>query len=169
MVAAVVIIVMAGVILPFVGWMLARSAQKRWPPSVHGLGPPSDAVDSWLIEHYHLPALQRGQVRNAVIYGRMVRDQQLRSAAHELAGCAVRGELRLGRGIRIGATVMVAEGAAMVAIGIIVALLAASANAAAGIATLLVLGALGIRFMSRGLAMLRRIRDGARRAYELNA
>jgi hypothetical protein len=165
---AAVIIVVAGVGLPFVAWGVGRYAEKRRLPSAHGLGPPSDAVDSWLIEHYGLPAPQRSQVRDAVIYGRTVRDQSLTGAAHELAGCALRGELSLGRGLRVGAIVMVAEGAGMVALGGIIVLLTASGSVA-GIAAGIVPVALGARFMVRGLATLRRARDGAIRAYELNA
>ena len=168
MVFAVVVIVVAGVGLPFIAWGLSRSADKRRPPSINGLGPPSDAVDGWLIEHYGLPARQRWQVRDAVISGQAVRDQSLRAAAHELADCALRGELRLGRGLRIGATVMVVEGVVGIALGVTVALLLASSSAL-GIVAGIIPAALGARFMARGLATLKRIRQGAERAYQLNA
>ena len=74
--------------------------------SASGLGPSADAVDKWLIEKYQIPGLQRWQVRDAVIYGREVTDPVLRRAAHDLAECALRGELRLGRCIQIGGVAM---------------------------------------------------------------
>lgn len=168
MIFAVVVIVVAGVGLPFVAWRVGRSAERRRPTSVHGLGPPPDAVDGWLIEHYGLPATKRWQVRDAVTSGCAVREESLRGAAHELAGCALRGELRVGRGLRVAATVTIIEGAGMIAAGGIVVLLAASAGVAA-IAAGIVPAALGARFMVRGLAALRMAREGATRAYELNA
>lgn len=164
MIFAVVIIVVAGVGLPFGAWRVARAAEKRRPPPVDGLGPPSDAVDGWLIEHYRLPALQRWQVRNAVIAGLRMSDQSLRGAAHELAGCALRGELRLGRALRVAAIVMLAEGAVAVVLGGFIVLLAASYSAA-GIVPI----ALGVWYMVRGIAILRKAREGPKRAYELNA
>ena len=47
-------------------------------------------MDKWPIEKYQLPALQRWQVQNAVLYGREMADPVLRRAAHDLAECALR-------------------------------------------------------------------------------
>src|SRR5260370_22583817 len=52
-----------------------RLALGRQPAG--GLGPPTDAADRWLIEQHELPALQRRQVRDAVLYGRALRDPAL--------------------------------------------------------------------------------------------
>jgi hypothetical protein len=65
----------------------------------------ADAVDTWLIEQHQLPAPQRWQVRNAVRYGRELPDPALRRAAYGLAGCAMRGELSMGRGLRAAAII----------------------------------------------------------------
>ena len=162
MVWALAIIVAIGAGLPFAAWRLGRHLETARQPSAHGLGPPADAVDKWLIDQHRLPAPQRWQVRHAVLYGRAVRDPALRHAAHDLAGCALRGELRLGRGIRITGTVLVAEGAALIALGI--ALLAALGSPA-GIAPVL----LGGWLLARQVLALRKIRRGPRRAYQLNA
>ncbi len=173
MVVAVVVVVVVGASLPLVAWRLSRSAEKRWLPFAHGLGPPSDAVDGWLIEHYGLPAPQRQEIRGAVLFGRTVRDERLRGAAHELAGCVLRGELMLGRGLRTGAAVLVAEGVGGLALAaVIVVVLAASgrgADLAAGIVAGIVAAGFGARLLAQGLAAKRKMRDGATRAYELNA
>ena len=89
---ALAIIVVIGAGLPFAAWRLGRHLETARQPSAHGLGPPADAVDKWLIDQHRLPAPQRWQVRDAVLYGRAVRDPALRHAAHDLAGCALRGE-----------------------------------------------------------------------------
>jgi hypothetical protein len=159
---ALAIIAVIGVGLPFAAWRLGRRAELRWQPSAHGLGPPADAVDKWLIDQHGLPAPQRWQVRDAVVYGRTVRDPALRPAAHDLAAHALRGELRLGRGIRIGGIALVAEGTVLIALGIV---LLAMSGSPAGVAPV----PLGAWYLARGAAALRNIRRGPRRAYQLNA
>ncbi len=159
---ALVTVVVIGVGLPFAAWRLGRRLEAARPPSSHGLGPPADAVDKWLINQHRLAAPQRWQVRDAVVYGRAVRDPALRHAAHDLAGCALRGELRLGRGIRITGIVVAAEGAALIALGIV---LLAAPGSLAGIVPVLVGGWL----LARQVMALRMIRHGPRRAYQLNA
>ena len=138
----------------------------RRQASASGLGPPADAVDSWLIEKYRLPALQRWQVRDAVVYGHQVADPVLRRAAHDLAECALRGELRLGRGIRIGGAVMVTEGAVGMILGIV--MVAAIGGLAVDAAALIPV-ALGVGWMAKGAAALRIARQGRTRARQLNA
>ena len=162
---ALAIIVVIGAGLPFAAWRLSRHLETARPSSVHGLGPPADAVDKWLIDQHRLPASQRWQVRDAVLYGHAVRDPALRHAAHDLAGCAVRGELRLGRGIRITSIVLVAEGAALIALGIdlLVAL-----GSPAGLAPVLLIF-VGGWLLARAVMALRKIQRGPRRAYQLNA
>ncbi len=162
MVWALVIIVVIGAGLPFAAWRLGRQAEMGRQPSVHGLGPPADAVDKWLIDEHRLPAPQRWQVRDAVLYGRTVRDPALRHAAHELAACVLRGELRLGRGIRVTGSVLVVEGAGLIGLGIAVM---AAWGSPAGIAPI----PFGVWYLARGVASLRRIRRGPGRAYQLNA
>ena len=162
MIWALTIIVVIGVGLPFAAWRLGRRAEAGWPPSARGLGPPADAVDKWLIDQHGLPAPQRWQVRDAVIYGRPVRDPALRPAAHDLAACALRRELRLGRSIRIAGIALVAEGTALIALGI--ALLTVFDSPAG-----LVPVPFGVWYLAKGAAALRRIRHGPSRAYQLNA
>jgi hypothetical protein len=159
---ALTIIVVTGVGLPFVAWRLGRHVELKRPPSAHGLGPPADAVDEWLIDQYRLPSPQRWQVRDAVVYGCTVRDPVLRPAAHDLAACALRGELRLGCGIRIAGMVLVAEGSGLIALGIV---LLAVLHSPAGIVPVPV----GAWYLAKGVAALTRIRRGPGRAYQLNA
>lgn len=162
MVWALAIIVVTGVGLPFAAWRLGRHVEAGRQPSAHGLGPPTDAVDKWLIDQHRLPALQRWQVRDAVLYGRTARGPALRPAAHDLAGCVLRGELRLGRISRITDTFLVAEGAGLIALGIV---MLAAWGSPAGIVPVLV----GAYYLARAVAALRRSRGAARRAYQLNA
>lgn len=162
MVWALAIIVVIGVGLPFAAWRLGRRVDMGRQPSAHGLGPPADAVDKWLIEQHQLPAPQRWQVRDAVLYGQTVRDPALRHPAHDLAACVLRGELRLGRASRVGGAVLVAEGAVLIALGIVIA---AASGSPAGIVPV----PLGAWYLARGVAALRAIRRGPRRAYQLNA
>ena len=156
------IIVVIGVGLPFAAWRVGRHAEAGRQPSAHGLGPPADAVDTWLIDQYRLPAPQRWQVRDAVLSGRTVRDPALRPAAHDLAGCVLRGELRLGRVSRVTDTVLALEGAVLIGLGIAVM---AAWGSPAGIVPVLV----GAWYLARGVAALRTIRRGPGRAYQLNA
>ena len=159
---ALAIIVVIGAGLPSAAWRLGRRAEARWQPSAHGLGPPADAVDKWLIDQHGLPAPQRWQVRDAVTYRRSVRDPALRPAAHDLAACALRGELRLGRWIRIAGMTLVAEGTVLIVLGI--ALLAALGSPAG-----LVPVPFGAWYLAKGAAALRSIRRGPSRAYQLDA
>ena len=92
----------------------------------------------------------------------MVRDPALRPAAHDLAGCVLRGELRLGRISRVTGTVLVAEGAVLIVLGIAVL---AAWGSPAGIAPVLA----GAWYLVRSVAGLGMIRRGPRRAYRLNA
>jgi hypothetical protein len=163
---ALTIIVVIGVGLPFAAWRLGRHVDAGRQPSVGGLGPPTDAVDKWLIDQHGLPAPQRWQVRDAVVYGHTVRDPALRPAAHDLAGCALRGELRLGRRIQIGSIVLMAEGAALIAIGIALLVMLGGPG---DIVAVLIPFLLGAWYLARGVIVLRRIRGAARRAYQLNA
>jgi len=162
---AVAIIVVIGIGVPAAGWLIARRRGMQRHVSASGLGPPSDAVDKWLIETYRLPARQRWQVRDAVVYGREVADPVLRRAAHELAECALRGELRPGRGIRIGGIAMVTEGAAgmMLGIAMVAAIGGLGVDAAALIPVLF-----GVRWMAKGAATLRIVLQGPARARQLN-
>ena len=159
---ALAIIVVIGAGLPFAAWRLGRRAEMKRPPSAHGLGPPADAVDKWLIDQHGLPAPQRWQVRDAVTYGRSVRDPALRPAAHDLAACALRGELRLGRWIRIAGMTLVAEGTVLIVLGIV---LLAALGSPAGLVPV----PFGAWYLVKGVAALTRIRGGPGRAYQLNA
>jgi hypothetical protein len=163
---AVAIIVVIGIGVPTAAWLIARRRGMQRQVSASGLGPPADAVDKWLIETYRLPALQRWQVRNAVVYGREVADPVLRCAAHHLAECTLRGELTPGRGIRIGGVAMVAEGAAGMILGI--AMVAAVGGLGVDVAALIPI-LFGVRWMAKGAATLRIVGQGATRARQLNA
>jgi hypothetical protein len=161
MVWAVMVIVVAAVSVPSAAWGVARRWERGRQVPADGLGPPADAVDSWLIGQYRLPAPQRWQARDAVVYGRAVGDPALRQAAHDLAGCVLRGELRLGRSIRIGGIVLLAEGVALMAMGIAILIAASSPG---GVAPVL----LGAWLLAQGVVTLSRTWRGARRAYQLN-
>ncbi len=91
-----------------------------------------------------------------------MRDPALRQAARDLAGGALRGELKMGRGIRIAIYVTLIEGAAMMALGIFVWVWL---GVPAGIAPVL----LGTWWLVKGVLALRTIQRGARRACQLNA
>ncbi len=82
---ALAVIFLLGVGLPIAAWRLSRQLESRLQP-VGGVGPPTDQVDKWLLEQHHLPAVQRRQVRDAVMYGRMVRDPALKHATRDVAG-----------------------------------------------------------------------------------
>jgi hypothetical protein len=152
-----------GVGLPVAAWRIGGRAARR-PVSAGGLGPPADPVDAWLIEKYQLPALQRWQVRNAVLSGRRMADPALRGAAHDLAECTLHGEFALGRGLRIGGVVMVAEGAGGVILGIVVAAVVGGAAIVAAAIPFL----FGVVWIVRGNVVLKRVGAGPERARELN-
>src|SRR5258708_9548419 len=116
---ALAVIFLLGVGLPIAAWRLSRQLESRLQP-VGGVGPPTDQVDKWLLEQHHLPAVQRRQVRDAVMYGRMVRDPALKHATPDIAGTALRGELKLGRSIRITIYVMLADGVGVIAVRVFV-------------------------------------------------
>src|SRR5258706_9954604 len=130
---ALAVIFLLGVGLPIAAWRLSRHLESRLQP-VGGVGPPADQVDKWLLEQHHLPALQRGQVRDAVMYGRMVRDPALKHATRDLAGTALRGELKLGRSIRIASYITLAAGDGVIAGGVFV--WGTTASPAVGVAIL---------------------------------
>jgi hypothetical protein len=161
---AVAVIGVIGIGVPAAAWLIARHVGRR-QVAAGGLGPSAGAVDAWLIETYHLPALQRWQVRDAVVHGREIADPVLRHAAHDLAGCALRGELRPGRGLRVGGVVMMTEGAAGIVVGIVLA--AAVGGVAVVAAVIPVL--FGVRWMLKGAAALRVVQQGPERARQLNA
>jgi hypothetical protein len=159
---ALAIVVVIGAGLPLAAWRLGRHVEAGRPPGAHGLGPPADAVDQWLIDQHRLPAPQRWQVRDAVLHGRTVRDPALRPAAHDLAGRVLRGELTMGRMSRVMDTVLVAEGAGLIVLGIAVM---AAWGSPAGIVPI----PFGVYYLVRGLAWRRRSRGAARRAHQFNA
>jgi len=125
----------------------------------------ADAVDTWLIEQYQLPAPQRWQVRDAVRYGRELPDPALRQAAYGLAGRAMRGELSLGRGLRAAGIILVTEGAATVVLGIVLA------AAVGGLAAVAAIIPHPVRpwWLVKGTAALRIAEQGPARARQLNA
>jgi hypothetical protein len=153
-----------GIGLPVAAWRIVRPGLRQ-PISASGLGPPTDAVDAWLIERYQLPSLKRRQVRNAVLYGRELRDPVLRDATHDLAERTLRGELTLGRGLRIGGVAMVAEGAAGIVLGIVLAAMIGGTAVLVAVIPFL----FGILWIVRGMAVLRRVETGPERARQLNA
>ena len=76
-----------------------------------------------------------------------------------------RGEPRLGRGIQIGGVEMDTEGAVGMILGI--AIVAAVGGLAVDAAALIPV-LLGVRWMAKGAAALRIVRQGATRARQLN-
>ena len=158
---ALAVILVIGVGLPVGAWRLGRHLESRRQP-IGELGPPADQVDKWLIEQHRLPAVQRWQVRDAVLHGRALRDPALRHAAHDLAAGALRGELKMGRSIRIAGCGMLAEGIGMIAAGIFVWV-------RVGSPATVVLFLLGAWWLVIGAIALRTIGRGPRRAYHLNS
>jgi hypothetical protein len=160
MVWAVAVIVVLGAGVPLAAWRLDRRLRSRRQPAA-GLGPPADAVDKWLIDNHRLPAVQRWQVREAVLYGRAVRNPALRPTACDLAAAALGGQVKIGRGTRIAGVVLLAEGVVLIALGIVVF---AVPGSLAGVVAVL-LGAWNLTLA--GIA-LRTIRRGPKRALQLN-
>jgi hypothetical protein len=158
---ALAVIFLLGVGLPIAAWRLSRHLESRLQP-VGGVCPPTDQVDKWLLEQHHLPALQRRQVRDAVMYGRMMRDPALKHVTRDLAGAALRGELKLGRSIRTASYVLLAEGVGVIAIGVFEWV--STANPAVVVAILL-----GAWWLVRAVLAMRTIQRGPGRAYQLNA
>jgi hypothetical protein len=161
---AVTVIGVIGIGVPAAAWLIARHVGRR-QVVVGGLGPSAGAVDTWLIETYHLPALQRWQVRDAVVHGREMVDPALRRAAHDLAGCALRGELSPGRGLRVGGVVMMTEGAVGIVMGVVLAAAVGGVAVVAAVVPVL----FGVRWMVRGAAARRIAQQGPTRAHQLNA
>ena len=158
---ALAVIFLLGVGLPIAAWRLSRQLESRLQP-VGGIGPPTDQVDKWLLEQHHLPAVQRRQVRDAVMYGRMVRDPALKHATRDLAGTALRGELKLGRSIRIASYITLATGVGVIAVGVFVWVTTASPAVVVAIL-------LGAWWLVRPVLAMRTIQRGPGRAYQLNA
>lgn len=158
---ALILVAVIATGLPVAAWLFSRNLEKSPPKPIGGLGPPTDAVDRWLIESHRLPAVQRWQVRQAVLFGHMLNDPALKEATHDLAGRALRGDVKLGRGLHLLSWVVVAEAAAMIAIG---NFLFIRFSSPAGIIPVL----LGIWFAVKGAVVLRAMRRGPGRAYRLN-
>src|SRR5258706_4223529 len=158
---ALAVIFLLGVGLPIAAWRLSRHLESRLQP-VGGAGLPADQVDKCLLEQHHLLAVQRRQVRDAVMYGRMVRDPALKHATRDLAGTALRGELKLGRSIRIASYVMLAAGVGVIAIGVFVWV--STASPAVVVAILL-----GAWWLVRALLAMRTIQRGPGRPCQLAA
>ena len=148
--------------VPVAAWLLSQRLERRRPPSVNGLGPPAGPADRWLIERHRLPAVQRYQVRRAVLAGRAVNDPALRNAAHGLAAAVLAGQVGLGRGVRLMAWILLAEGALVMAVGSVAL---ADLGIAAGILPVL----LGVWWAVKGALVLRAARGATRRALRLNA
>ncbi len=161
MVWAWTIVVALAVGLPAAAWKFSRNL-KPAAPSVDGLGPPTDPVDRWLIERHCLPALQRHQVRQAVLYGRALTDPALKKAARDLAAGALGGEVEVAGRARMVGWILLVEAAAMIAAGIFILIHLASP---AGLLSAL----LGLWSAVQGVVVLRTIHGGAERAYRLNA
>jgi hypothetical protein len=157
---ALAVIVALGAGVPFAAWRVDRRRQSRRQPAV-GLGPPAGPVDKWLIDKHRLPAVQRWQVRDAVLHGRAARDPSLRRAARDLAAAALGGRLEVGRGTRIAGMVLTTEGVVMIALGIV---LLAMPGSPAGIVAVLI----GAWNLTLAVTALRSVRRGPRRALELN-
>jgi hypothetical protein len=155
-----VVVAVIAIGLPLAACRLSRNLKPPAQP-IGGLGPPTDSVDRWLIERHPLPAVQRWQVRQAVLYGRMVKDPALKEAAHDLAGSALSGEVKLGSSVRVLGWIALVEAAALVAIGVFIFVDLASP---AGIVPVL----LGVWNAVKGVIVLRAIRQGPERAYVLN-
>ena len=158
---ALAVIFLLGVGLPIAAWRFGGRLESR-PQPVGRVGPPTDQVEKWLLDQHHLPALQRRQVRDAVIYGRLVRDPTLKQATRDLAGTALRGELKLGGSIRIASYIMLANGVGVIAIGVFAWV--SMASPAVVVAILL-----GAWWLVRAVLVVRTIQRGPGRAYQLNA
>ena len=130
-------------------------------PGPEAATPPSATIQ-WLIEHHHLPALQRWEVRSAVLHGRPVRNPALKAAARELAAAIITRQLRIGRAARVAGWALVVEGVAFLGMGIIIL---AWVNIAAGFIPILfsaaysVMGAMYLRMLHRGPERARQLNE----------
>lgn len=120
MALALVVTACLAIGLPMAAWFVERRHQARYARTVDGLGPPTDGADQWLIERHRLPALRRRQVRHAVIFGRALRDKTDRAAVRDLATATMTGQVRLGRGVRVGLRVLLADAVLLVAAGALI-------------------------------------------------
>jgi len=91
----------------------------------------------------------------------MVKDTALKEAAHDLAGSALSGEVKLGSSVRVWGWIALIEAAALVAIGVLIFVDLASP---AGVVPVL----LGVWNVVKGVIVLRAVRQGPERAYVLN-
>jgi len=162
MVPAVIVIVILSIGLPLAAWLLSHHLDIRRPPPADGLGPPVGGADRWLMERYRLPAVRRYQVRQAVLYGRALRDPELRNAARDLAAAALDGEITIGRGARLVIWILLAEALVLFAAGMFVVV---RMRSPAGAVPVL----LGTWMAVKGVAGLRMAGSGAERARRLNA
>ncbi len=103
--------------MPLAAWLVGRRLDIRHRPPAVGLGPSASPPDRWLAERHGLAAWQRRQVRQAVLFGRALSDPVLRDAARGLAGAVLRGEVKMGRGLRLLGSIPVAEAAVIIAAG----------------------------------------------------
>jgi hypothetical protein len=159
---ALAVIVVIGVGLPIAAWQFSRRTENAHQPQPSsGLGPPADAADRWLIDHHRLPAMQRWRVRDAVITGSTLRESELRAATRDLADAVLRGEIKVGRAMRVMARINMANGLLFAAATVLVWI---KVNPAISVIPML----FAARFLATGVIAAARIHRGPRRAYERN-
>jgi hypothetical protein len=106
--------------LPLAAWWFSRNLKPPLP-----LGRPasrSDPIDRWLFDHYQLGVVARGQVKTAVfLKGQLPAERVLRQAAHGLAAEVANGNLQSPRALRWAGWVLIAEGACLAAVLLVIA------------------------------------------------
>ena len=107
-----------GVGLPVAAWWFMQRMASAKPPysrrRMDAFGAPVDAVDAWLIDQYHLPAVRRWSVRRAVFGGKEVPEESLRPVARELASEILAGRVASGYEYRSGWALAGAAGSAVI-------------------------------------------------------
>jgi hypothetical protein len=160
--AALAVIVVLGVAVPLAAWLASRRLVLRHLPSAAGFGPPASPADGWLADRHGLAAWQRHQVRQAVLFGRAVADPALRVPARDLAAAVLRDEVKMGRGVRLAAWILLAEAAVIMAAA---AFALVGPGVIAGVFPVLI----GAWLAVQGSLLLRVVHGGPERAWRRNA
>jgi hypothetical protein len=82
----------------------------------------SNPIDRWLFDHYQLGVVARERVKTAVfIKGQLPAEAALRQAAQGLAAEVANGKLRSPRALRWAGWVLIAEGACLAVVVLVIA------------------------------------------------
>src|SRR5260370_39330634 len=120
---ALVLAAVMAIGLPLAAWWFSRDL-KPLPQPLGSPGSRSDPIDRWLSDHYQLGAVARGQVKTAVfIKGHLPAEPALQQAAHGLAAEGASRNLRSPRSYRWVGRALIAEGACLTMVLLVIAVL----------------------------------------------